>query len=78
MQCAGPTAHLTTPCAEPAVTASTGDDSAFLVDRFDDFLRAQLAARRPWLAHLSFHAIHEPHPAMPHYYQMYGRGAAWS
>lgn len=33
-----------------------GDDSAFLVDRFDAFLLRQLAARRPWLAHLCFHA----------------------
>jgi arylsulfatase A-like enzyme len=50
-----------------------GDDSAFLVDHFDAFLLRQIAARRPWLAHLCFHAIHEPHPAMPQYYHLYDR-----
>jgi len=50
-----------------------GDDSTFLVDRFDSFLLRQLAARRPWLASIDFHAIHEPHPAMPQYYHLYTR-----
>ena len=26
---------------------------------------------RPWLAHICFHAIHEPHPAMPEFYRDY-------
>ena len=50
-----------------------GDDSAFLIDHFDAFLTRQIAAHRPWLAHLCFHAIHEPHPAMPYYYHLYAR-----
>ena len=31
----------------------------------------QATAGRPWLAHLCFHAIHEPHPAMPQFYHDY-------
>ena len=50
-----------------------GDDSTFLVDQFDAFLLRQLAASRPWLAHICFHAIHEPHPAMPHFYRLYAK-----
>ena len=52
-------------------TRVSGDDSEFLVDHFEAFLLRQLAAGRPWLAHLCFHAIHEPHPAMPAFYEMY-------
>jgi arylsulfatase A-like enzyme len=48
-----------------------GDDSTFLVDNFEAFLTKQIVAGRPWLAHLCFHAIHEPHPAMPQYYHLY-------
>ena len=31
------------------------------------------ACRRPWLAHICFHAIHEPHPAMPAFYHLYAK-----
>lgn len=50
-----------------------GDDSTFLIDLFEDFLERQIAAGRPWLAHICFHAIHEPHPAMPEFYQLYAK-----
>jgi hypothetical protein len=48
-----------------------GDDSTFLLDRFEIFLGKQIAAANPWLAHICFHAIHEPHPAMPVFWNMY-------
>jgi arylsulfatase A-like enzyme len=48
-----------------------GDDSTFLVDHFEKFVQRQRAAERPWLAHICFHAIHEPHPAMPEFYDLY-------
>ena len=48
-----------------------GDDSTFLVDQFEKFLDKNLAAKKPWLAHICFHAIHEPHPAMPEFWDMY-------
>eukprot|EP01047_Picozoa_sp_COSAG01_P053071 COSAG01_NODE_5648_length_4118_cov_3.920129_3_plen_102_part_00 len=48
-----------------------GDDSTFLIDRFETFLAKQIAAANPWLAHICFHAIHEPHPAMPVFWNMY-------
>lgn len=50
-----------------------GDDSTFLIDQFEEFLDRQIAAERPWLAHICFHAIHEPHPAMPEFYQLYAK-----
>jgi|EP01043_Picozoa_sp_COSAG02_P004727 arylsulfatase A-like enzyme len=52
-------------------TKVPGDDSTFLIDRFELFLTKQIAAANPWLAHICFHAIHEPHPAMPEFWNMY-------
>eukprot|EP01043_Picozoa_sp_COSAG02_P075284 COSAG02_NODE_15451_length_1170_cov_1.287582_2_plen_95_part_01 len=54
-----------------SLLVTTGDDSEFLVDRFGDFLQRTLAQGRPFYAHLCMHSIHEPHPAMPQYYQLY-------
>lgn len=48
-----------------------GDDSTWILDHFETFLQKQATAGRPWLAHLCFHAIHEPHPAMPQFYHDY-------
>lgn len=48
-----------------------GNDATFIVDRFLAFLDQSLAADRQFYAHLTFHAIHEPHPAMPDFYDMY-------
>jgi hypothetical protein len=48
-----------------------GDDSAFIVDMFEAFLARQVAAKASFYAHLCFHSIHEPHPAMPEFYHMY-------
>jgi len=42
----------------------------FLVDQFETFLHKRTADKRPWLAHICFHAIHEPHPSMPIFYDM--------
>lgn len=48
-----------------------GNDAIFVVDRFLAFMNNSLAQGRPFYAHLAFHAIHEPHPAMPVYYDLY-------
>eukprot|EP01046_Picozoa_sp_COSAG06_P074725 COSAG06_NODE_22996_length_706_cov_0.670511_1_plen_100_part_00 len=48
-----------------------GDDSAFIIDTFETFLERQVATQSPFYAHLCFHSIHEPHPAMPEFYHMY-------
>lgn len=48
-----------------------GDDSEFLMDRFEIWLEKTLADGRPFLAHLCLHSIHEPHPSMPQYYHLY-------
>jgi hypothetical protein len=47
-----------------------GNDAEFIVDRFVDFMDKALAEDRPFYAHLTFHAIHEPHPAMPEFYEV--------
>eukprot|EP00040_Diaphanoeca_grandis_P039447 m.259066 g.259066 ORF g.259066 m.259066 type:complete len:628 (-) comp37543_c0_seq1:99-1982(-) len=52
-------------------TKVAGNDAVFVVDHFIAFMNKTLAQNRPFYAHLAFHAIHEPHPAMPEYYDMY-------
>ena len=48
-----------------------GDDSVFIVEKFTQFLDERAHDKRPWLAHLCLHSIHEPHPAMPEFYALY-------
>ena len=48
-----------------------GNDAEFVVDRFEEFLQTSLAKGKQFYAHLTFHAIHEPHPAMPEFYDLY-------
>lgn len=48
-----------------------GNDAEFIVDRFLTFMRSTLSENLKFYAHLTFHAIHEPHPAMPEFYRYY-------
>lgn len=48
-----------------------GDDSIFQVERFAEFLDDRVKDNRPWLSHVCLHSIHEPHPAMPEFYNLY-------
>lgn len=48
-----------------------GDDSLFIVERFAQFLDDRVKDDRPWLSHVCLHSIHEPHPAMPEFYNLY-------
>ena len=48
-----------------------GNDATFIVDQFAKFLDKSLSENKKFYAHLTFHAIHEPHPAMPEFYAMY-------
>lgn len=50
-----------------------GNDAEFIVDRFITFMDTTLSENKNFYAHLSFHSIHEPHPAMPEYYHMYAK-----
>lgn len=52
-------------------TKIPGNDATFVVDRFVDFLQNTISDNKNFYAHLTFHAIHEPHPAMPEFYDMY-------
>ena len=36
-------------------------------------MNQSLAAKKPFYAHMTFHAIHEPHPATPEFYRLYQR-----
>merc|ERR1719414_2364708 len=40
----------------------------YMVGVFEEFLKRQTGK---WFAHLSFHTLHEPHPAMPEWYNAY-------
>ena len=48
-----------------------GNDAEFIVDRFVSFMERTLAQGNNFYAPLTFHAIHEPHPALPEFYAMY-------
>ena len=48
-----------------------GDDSEFIMNKTFEFLAKRKKDRRPFLAHLCLHSIHEPHPPMPKYYRWY-------
>jgi len=45
-----------------------GDDSMHMMDLFEDFLKRQ---NGKWMAQLSIHTNHEPHPALPEWYNAY-------
>jgi arylsulfatase len=49
----------------------TGDDSEFIVNIFADFAMRQIQNDNQFLAYLCLHSIHEPHPALPEYYNLY-------
>ena len=62
------------PEAVPLGVKVQGDDSQFIVDHFEEFLRDVVDRQsRPFLAHLALHSIHEPHPAMPEYWKLYSK-----
>ena len=48
-----------------------GDDSEFILDIFENFVMQRTQDKRKFVAHLSLHSIHEPHPSMPEYYHLY-------
>jgi len=55
-------------CVANLTSKIVGDDSLYMVGVFEDFLSRQ---NGHWFAHLSFHTLHEPHPAMPEWYNAY-------
>ena len=46
-----------------------GDDTQHMMDVFEDFVTRH--KDRPWLAQLSVHTNHEPHPSLPEWYHNY-------
>ena len=70
--CADPTA-ASLGCVANLTEKVAGDDTEHIMDQFESFLRAGAAKaeRRPFLAALWLHSIHEPHPALPEFYSAY-------
>ena len=51
--------------------AQVFDDSQFLVDRFEDFLKTRDASSKPFFTILAFHSVHSQFLATPHWYDYY-------
>eukprot|EP00730_Choanoeca_flexa_P002622 TRINITY_DN11115_c0_g2_i13.p1 TRINITY_DN11115_c0_g2~~TRINITY_DN11115_c0_g2_i13.p1 ORF type:complete len:396 (+),score=69.67 TRINITY_DN11115_c0_g2_i13:290-1477(+) len=59
-------------CVANVTRKIEGDDSAFIIDRFEDFLiRKTSTEKSPFLAALWLHSNHVQHVALPEYYYMY-------
>ena len=58
-------------CVGNLTTKITGDDSEYIVDRFEDFVKAKAESRTPFMAVVWLHTVHEPHPALPEFYHNY-------
>eukprot|EP01062_Namystynia_karyoxenos_P083048 TRINITY_DN9473_c0_g1_i1.p1 TRINITY_DN9473_c0_g1~~TRINITY_DN9473_c0_g1_i1.p1 ORF type:complete len:739 (+),score=141.90 TRINITY_DN9473_c0_g1_i1:67-2217(+) len=61
-------------CVANLTQKIVGDDSMHIMDVFEDFLHrksAKGAEPSPWLAQLSIHTNHVPHPALPEWYHAY-------
>lgn len=51
-----------------------GDDSAHIMDVFEDFLTRKVSPgpeKSPFMAVLWLHTVHEPHPSLPEFYHAY-------
>jgi arylsulfatase A-like enzyme len=63
-----------TPLGDPALFAAEDSETAFLTDRFLDFLGSRQPGE-PWFAHLSYIKPHPPWVAAAPYHAMYDRAA---
>ena len=68
LQCRTPESTL--PCVTNYTEKIPGDDSMFILDKFEDFLERR-DKNKPFLTLLFLHTVHQPHPAMPEYYFAY-------
>jgi arylsulfatase A-like enzyme len=58
-------------CVGNLTTKIPGDDTEYILDTFERFLNKTTAAKKPFLAHLWLHTVHEPHPALPEFFYAY-------
>jgi len=61
-------------CVANLTSKIEGDDSIYMIDHFEEFLQRKSTSGTetgPWLAQLSLHTNHIPHPAMPEWYTAY-------
>ena len=68
--CLAPT-RATRACVANATKKIPGDDSLFILERFEAFLNDSRSSGRPFFATLQLHTNHVPHPALPHYFHLY-------
>lgn len=67
-------ANATLACVTNLTQKIVGDDSTFIVDKFDQFLENLTKSSdepQPFLAVLWLHTNHNPHPAMPEWFHAY-------
>ena len=58
-------------CVANLTSKIAGDDAEHIVDVFEDFLEKVSGKATGFMAHLWLHTVHEPHPAMPHWFHAY-------
>lgn len=58
-------------CVANLTSKIEDDDSQYMMDFFEDFLIRKAQSKEPWLAQLSLHTNHEPHPSLPEWYNAY-------
>ncbi len=49
----------------------TGDDSHFIYDRFEDFVKESVESGKPLFAYIAFHTLHAPHRATAQFLDPY-------
>lgn len=64
-------ATSTRDCVGNLTSKIPGDDTEFMLDTFEPFLAANVAAGKPFMAQLWLHTNHVPHPSMPNWYHAY-------
>ena len=58
-------------CVTNLTQKITGDDSEYIVDRFEAFVQRSVGSGTPFMALLWLHTVHEPHPSLPSFYHNY-------
>ncbi len=69
-ECLAPTTS-TRDCVANLTSKIPGDDTEYILDQFEPFLKENSEAGKPFLAVLWLHTVHEPHPALPEFYYAY-------
>lgn len=58
-------------CVANLTSKIEDDDSQYMMDYFEDFLKRKAQSKESWFAQLSIHTNHVPHPSLPEWYNAY-------